>query len=195
MSEKLPTIPERTPLRVAFTFVGGLLAFLIFGVTIWLIVRSYANSPTVDDQRAKTRLDYKAKADSEARRLLETYGWIDKDKGIAHVPITEAMKRIVEDYEFKQVGASSVPVPGTAAAEAAAAALLGGSSTDSNTKTDGNAQPDNTAATAPSATDVNPEALIPDNSSQSNDSAADPNAAPAPASEADANANPEPTQP
>lgn len=155
MSDSLPKIPERTPLRVAFTFVGGLLAFLVFGVAIWLIVRSYSNAPTVEDQRATVRLNYKAEVETSSKRLLETYGWIDEAKGLAHVPVTEAMKAVVEEYSHMQVGPSSIPVPGTPAAEAAAAALMGG----------GGAQaPSAEAAPVPTAPDsptVNPEALIP----------------------------------
>jgi hypothetical protein len=31
-----------------------------------------------------------------AARHLTGYGWIDKDKGIVHIPIDEAMRRIAE---------------------------------------------------------------------------------------------------
>jgi hypothetical protein len=30
-------------------------------------------------------------------KLLNTYYWIDKDKGIVHIPIDEAMKKVVRD--------------------------------------------------------------------------------------------------
>ena len=35
----------------------------------------------------------KIQADTEAN---ETYGWVDKDKGIARIPVSEAMKIIAE---------------------------------------------------------------------------------------------------
>jgi hypothetical protein len=33
---------------------------------------------------------------AQARRRLATYGWVDRDKGVAHIPIDEAMRRVAE---------------------------------------------------------------------------------------------------
>ncbi len=177
MSESLPRIPERTPLRVAMTFFGSLLAFLIFGVAIWVIVRSYSNQPTVEDERSKVRLDYKAEAETMARRYLETYGWVDKEKGLAHVPVAEAAKRVIEAYQTKQVKASAVPVPGTAAA----GALLGSGGAGGATGAGGNG-----TTAADSAASVNPEALIP-----ASDAVGDTSTDGVPVSNADKGAPPE----
>jgi hypothetical protein len=31
-----------------------------------------------------------------SRQRLSSYGWVDRDKGIAHIPIDEAMQRVAE---------------------------------------------------------------------------------------------------
>lgn len=45
------------------------------------------------------------RADRQPR--LRSYGWVDREKGIAHIPITEAMKSIVE-----RARARPVPIKG-----------------------------------------------------------------------------------
>lgn len=37
-----------------------------------------------------------ARTQAEQRRRLETYGWINRDQGIARIPIAEAMRRLAD---------------------------------------------------------------------------------------------------
>jgi hypothetical protein len=48
--------------------------------------------------------------------LLSTYGWVDESKGVAHIPIEEAMKRLAGQ------GLPARPAPGAPAAAPAAPA-------------------------------------------------------------------------
>ncbi len=43
---------------------------------------------------------------SKERKLLDSYGWVDRDHGIAHIPIEEAMRRLA------QQGIPEFPGPG-----------------------------------------------------------------------------------
>ncbi len=158
MQEKLPNIPEKTPVRVVVTFIVGILSFTVFGVGIWLLVQSYSNVSTSDDLRARVRLQYKHEVDTESRKLLETYGWMDQEQGIAHVPIEEAAKTVVAKYQSVQTSASSVPVPGSKAAEAAAQALLeqsSGGADDQQEADNANPSAEENAAADESQTDAN----------------------------------------
>jgi hypothetical protein len=81
-----PEAPAIATRAVLFAAAG----FLVF-VGISLIV------PT---QFAKPQLQIDAAADlaklqSEQRGRLNRYAWVDRDKGIAAIPIEEAMKRVV----------------------------------------------------------------------------------------------------
>jgi hypothetical protein len=49
--------------------------------------------------------------------LLTSYGWVDEGKGVAHIPIEEAMKRLVER------GVPARPAPGASAAPSSPAAV------------------------------------------------------------------------
>ena len=62
-------------------------------------LRDRPRAPTVD--MPEPRLQSSPRNDlrtyrEEAMRRLTGYGWIDKDKGIVHIPIDEAMHRIAE---------------------------------------------------------------------------------------------------
>lgn len=145
----LPDIPKRTPVRVFWTFVVFLLAFLIFGGAIWFLVQSYNNVPTVEDERARIRLHDKMKLEAEAKRQMLTYGWVDEGTGRLHVPTERAMELVLADLQAKRVTASEVPVPGTKAAEEAAAALMQGASPAAGGQGDAGAEAGGQAASAP----------------------------------------------
>lgn len=50
---------------------------------------------------------------SKERKLLGTYGWVDRAHGIAHIPIEEAMRRLAEQGipEFPNPGAGTAGKP------------------------------------------------------------------------------------
>jgi hypothetical protein len=95
MSETSPSISQRRHpylpgLWLATGFLGlASLAFLLrpLGVT----------SNTVTESAAKVRLEKLAKLRQEQEKLADSYGWIDKSKGIGHIPISKAMDLIVPE--------------------------------------------------------------------------------------------------
>jgi hypothetical protein len=96
--------PKDAPLRVV-----GLLAGIVAGV-IGLVIASllliYPHStndqpkaPKAATEEPRLQPDPRGdmdKARAEAMRELHGYGWIDRDKGIVHLPIEEAERRVVE---------------------------------------------------------------------------------------------------
>lgn len=93
MSEPTPSVSQRRHpylpgLWLAAGFLGlASLAFLLrpLGVT----------SNTVTEAAAKVRLEKLAKLRQEQEKLADSYGWIDKSKGVGHIPISKAMDLIV----------------------------------------------------------------------------------------------------
>jgi hypothetical protein len=93
MSETTPSISQRRHpylpgLWLATGFLGlASLAFILrpLGVT----------SNTVTESAAKVRLEKLAKLRQEQEKLADSYGWVDKSKGVAHIPISKAMDLIV----------------------------------------------------------------------------------------------------
>jgi hypothetical protein len=87
-------------------------AILAIGTFLWLalmpLILSWgysqstsdvAKSPTIVPPAPRLQVDpQQALRDhrAEKERELTTYGWVDRDKQVVHIPIAEAMKRIAE---------------------------------------------------------------------------------------------------
>lgn len=97
---------EREDWNLAIVAIAAILAFALV-LLIPLILRgaypeavsdvnrkqvAVPPSPMLQTDPATDLRDFRA--EEEAR--LNSYGWVDRDHGIVHIPITEAMKKIVE---------------------------------------------------------------------------------------------------
>lgn len=97
---------------VAAWVVTGLLAVSAATVVLagpQLLARSLPPAPLVQNAKAEQR----ATATAQERERLDSYGWTDKDAGVAHIPVSEAMQRVAE---------AGLPVGATAASAPAAVA-------------------------------------------------------------------------
>lgn len=99
-------LPARTLVVVA---VVTALVFTVGGLAAWWILNRYdrahrstlgqpvkmAREINMIDQSLiwvdQTIIDWI----SDERRQLESYGWVDREKGIAHIPIDQAMDRVI----------------------------------------------------------------------------------------------------
>ncbi len=100
MSDSLTSFRERRHpylpgLWLAAGFLG--LASLAFMLRPWGVTPN-----TVTEAAAKIRLEKIAKLRQEQDKLASSYGWVDKAKGIAHIPISKAMEIIVADLRTNQ---------------------------------------------------------------------------------------------
>ena len=60
------------------------------------MLRPFGVTPsTVTESAAKVRIEKLKKAQEEQQKLVTTFGWIEKDKGVAHIPIEKAMQLTV----------------------------------------------------------------------------------------------------
>ena len=87
--------PERTGLAYLFGILGSL---LIVAALVWAMQRYTQPPPLGEDRVAQRR---KALADLRAAEAteLESYGWVDQAKGVARLPIAEAMKLALRDWQ------------------------------------------------------------------------------------------------
>ena len=105
-------------------WLGVVLLFSLFGLIVLAIVGPSPRGDTYEQKRAKDRekkLQDLRKQDADA---LNSYGWIDKQKGLARIPIGEAMKLTVADLAGKKptaAGPIATPEPQPAAAAAGVA--------------------------------------------------------------------------
>lgn len=86
---------ERTGLAYIIGILGSL---LIVAVLVWAMQR-YTQPPPLGEDRIALRK--KALADLRAAEAseLESYGWVDQTKGVVRLPITEAMKLALRDWQ------------------------------------------------------------------------------------------------
>jgi hypothetical protein len=87
--------PERTGLAYLIAIVGSL---LIVAGLVWAMQR-YTQPPPLGEDRVALRK--KALADLRATEAteLESYGWVDQAKGVVRLPIAEAMKLALHDWQ------------------------------------------------------------------------------------------------
>ena len=96
----------RTPLSAWF---GIVLLFVLFGVIVLAIIGPAPRGSDYEQARAKKRVENLKTVREEADKALTTYGWIDKNKGVARVPIERAMELAVAELA-KQKPAPAGPI-------------------------------------------------------------------------------------
>src|SRR4026209_523966 len=108
---------SRAPLS---TWLGIVLLFALFGVIVLAIIGPSPRSSDYEETRAKTRVENLKTLREEADKALTTYAWVDKNKGVARIPIERAMELTVADLA-KQKPAPAGPIA-TPEAQATASA-------------------------------------------------------------------------
>jgi hypothetical protein len=96
----------RAPLSAWF---GIVLLFVLFGVIVLAIIGPSPRRSDYEETRAKKRVENLKTLREEADKALTTYGWIDKNKGVARIPIERAMELTVADLA-KQKPAPAGPI-------------------------------------------------------------------------------------
>jgi hypothetical protein len=99
---------------------GIVLLFALFGVIVLAIIGPWPRGSDYEETRAKKRVENLKTLREEADKALTTYGWIDKDKGVARIPVERAMELTVADLA-KQTPAPAGPIATPEAQPAASA--------------------------------------------------------------------------
>ena len=107
----------RAPLSAWF---GIVLLFALFGVIVLAIIGPSPRGSDYEETRAKKRIENLKTVREEADKALTTYAWVDKNKGVARIPIEHAMELTVAALA-KQTPAPAGPIA-TPQAQATASA-------------------------------------------------------------------------
>jgi hypothetical protein len=88
-------VSERTGLAYLIGILGSL---LIVAALVWAMQR-YTQPPPLGEERIALRK--KALTDLRAAEAneLESYGWVDQAKGVTRLPVAEAMKLALRDWQ------------------------------------------------------------------------------------------------
>ncbi|SRR6266480_1038918 len=94
------------------TWFGIVLLFALFGVIVLAVIGPAQRESDYEVTRAKKRMDNLKTLREEAEKALNTYGWIDKNKGIARIPIASAMELTVAELaQQKPAPAGPIAAP------------------------------------------------------------------------------------
>src|SRR5437762_5232762 len=157
------------------TWLGIVCLFVLFGLIVLAVIGPSPRTGDYEETRAKKRMEKLKTLHEESQKELTTYAWVDKNKGVARIPIDRAMEVTVADLAQKK------PAPaGPIAAPTAQAAPAGASPPAAAPQQPGTAQPAQSAQpSAPAGSPAGQGAASPPPATQQSASAP---ASPAPAS-------------
>lgn len=110
------------------TWLGIVLLFALFGIIALAVIGPAPRGSDYEQTRAKKRLENSKKLREETEKTLNSYGWVDKNKGIARIPIDRAMElTIAELAQQKPAAAGPIATPQPQATAAPASPSPAGS--------------------------------------------------------------------
>src|SRR4051794_19600615 len=104
------------------TWLGIVCLFLLFGLIVLAVIGPSPRTSDYEQARAKKRMEKLKALHEENQKELTTFAWVDKDKGVARIPIERAMQLTVADLAQKK------PAPAGPIATPAAQTAPGGAS-------------------------------------------------------------------
>jgi hypothetical protein len=101
------------------TWLGIVCLFVLFGLIVLAVIGPSPRTSDYEETRAKKRMEKLKALHEETQKDLTTYAWVDKNKGVARIPIDRAMEVTVADLAQKKP-APAGPIATPASAEATA---------------------------------------------------------------------------
>jgi len=138
------------------TWLGVVLLFILFGVIVLAVIGPSPRGSDYEQMRAKKRIERLNALRKENEKELTTYAWVDKNKGVARIPINRAMElEVAELAQKRPAPAGPIATPATQASPAApqGAAVSGSLSSGAASPSPGAQQaPSPPASPAPATT-------------------------------------------
>ena len=106
------------------TWFGIVCLFVLFGLIVLAVIGPSTRTSDYEEMRAKKRMEKLKALHEENQKELTTYAWVDKNKGVARIPIDRAMELTVADLAQKKpapAGPIAMPPAQTAPAGASPA--------------------------------------------------------------------------
>ena len=155
------------------TWLGVVLVFAFFGLLTLVVIGAAPRGNNYEKKRAKVRVEKLEAAQKENLAALTSYGWVDKSKGVARIPINAAMQLMLVELADKKptaagpivaaspsAGPQTSPAPDASTSPAPSAATSPAASVSSTPKPTSVTGPDSEAHNQPAAA-VNPPSASP----------------------------------
>ena len=96
------------------TWLGIVFLFVLFGLIVLAVIGPSPRGSDYEETRAKKRMEKLKALREETQKELTTYAWVDKNKGVARIPIDRAMEvTVTELSQKKPAPAGGSPAPAT----------------------------------------------------------------------------------
>jgi len=138
------------------TWLGVVCLFVLFGLIVLAVIGPSPRTSDYEEARAKKRIEKLKTLHEENQKELTTYAWVDKNKGVARIPIDRAMELTVAELAQKKpsrAGPIATPPAQTApagASPAPTAAPQGAAVSSSPAEAAAKAGPRSSGAASPS---------------------------------------------
>jgi hypothetical protein len=110
-------IQHYQPRGMFSTWLGVVLLFSLFGLLAMVVIKASPRGSDYEKKRAEARAKKLEDAQKENLTALTTYGWVDKNKGVARIPINQAMQiMLVELPDKKPTAAGPIAAASPSAA-------------------------------------------------------------------------------
>ena len=151
------------------TWLGVVCLFALFGLIVLSLIGPSPRTSDYEETRAKKRMEKLKALHEESQKELTTYAWVDKNKGVARIPIDRAMEVTVADLAQKKparagpIATPAAQAPPTAGSPAAAASPQGAAVSSSPAEAAAKVGPPPSAAASapPAAQQSSPSAASP----------------------------------
>ena len=84
------------------SWLGIVLLFVLFGAIVLALIGPMPRGDDYEQTRAKKRMEGLQKLRKDDDEALNTYSWVDKNKGVVRVPISRAMELTVAELAKKK---------------------------------------------------------------------------------------------
>jgi hypothetical protein len=103
------------------TWLGVVCLFLLFGFIVLAVIGPSPRGTDYEETRAKKRIEQLKTLQEENQKELTNYAWVDKNKGVARIPIDRAMELTVAELaQMKPAPAGPIATPAAQTAPAGA---------------------------------------------------------------------------
>jgi hypothetical protein len=116
-----------SPKVSTLTVLTILVMLLVFVGLVWIVFLQKQAIPTSTEKTREERMKNLAQLNADNQKILTTYHWVDKAKGIVGIPINRAMELVLKDLAANHPHAAgpvnppaASPTPAASPAPAAA---------------------------------------------------------------------------
>ena len=108
--------PEQ-PRFLLNAWLWAVVLFVFFGAIVAITFGTMQRGSSYEEERAKARAEKLKTAEEEWKKAASSYGWVDKEKGVARIPIERAMELELAALQSKKpapAGPILTPTPAEA---------------------------------------------------------------------------------